>query len=73
MRLMGDKSTYTVTDLGILFEAEIGQKISSVVGKELENMTRQQQSIDGISSQLEDFSIALKPRFDELLLHMVLR
>jgi membrane protease subunit (stomatin/prohibitin family) len=66
MRLMGDKSTYTVTDLGILFEAEIGQKISSVVGKELENMTRQQQSIDGISSQLEDFSIALKPRFDEL-------
>lgn len=66
MRLMGDKSTYTVTDLGILFEAEIGQKISSVVGKELESMTRQQQSIEGISSQLEDFAIALKPRFDEL-------
>lgn len=66
MRLMGDKSTYTVRDLGILFEAEIGQKISSVVGKELESMTRQQQSIEGISSQLEDFAIALKPRFDEL-------
>ena len=66
MRLMGDKSTYTVTDLGTLFDAEIGQKISSVVGKELESMTRQQQSIEGVSSQLEDFAIALKPRFDEL-------
>ena len=66
MRLMGDKSTYTVSDLGILFEAEIGQKISSAVGKELENMTKQQQSIEGISSQLEDFAIVLTPRFSEL-------
>ena len=31
MRLMGDQSTYTVADLGIMFEAEIGQKISSVL------------------------------------------
>lgn len=66
MRLMGDKSTYTVVDLGILFEAELSQKISSVVGKQLEDMTKQQQSIEGVSSQLEDFAIALKPHFDQV-------
>lgn len=65
MRLMGDKSTYTVTDLGIMFEAEIAQKISSTVGKTLEGISRQR-SINAISSQLEDFASVLKPNFDEL-------
>ena len=62
---MGDQSTYTVADLGAIFEAEIGQKISSVVGKTLETISMQR-SINAISSQLEDFSIALKPKFDTL-------
>ncbi|MCR5197420.1 MAG: SPFH domain-containing protein [Prevotella sp.] len=65
MRLMGDQSTYTVADLGIMFEAEIGQKISSVVGKTLESISIQR-SINAISSQLEDFATVLKPRFDEV-------
>ena len=62
MRLMGDKTTYTVTDLASMFEAELCQKISSVVGKTLENISRQC-SINAISSYLEDFSNALKPSF----------
>ncbi|MBP3688844.1 MAG: SPFH domain-containing protein [Bacteroidaceae bacterium] len=65
MRLMGDRSTYTVTDLGIMFEAEIGQKISSVVGKTLESISMQR-SINAISSQLEDFATVLMPRFNEI-------
>lgn len=65
MRLMGDQSTYTVADLGIMFEAEIAQKISSVVGKTLESISMQR-SINAISSQLEDFANVLKPRFDEV-------
>lgn len=65
MRLMGDSSVYTVDDLGIMFEAEMSQKISSVVGKTLEGISMQR-SINAISSQLEDFSIVLKPKFDEL-------
>lgn len=65
MKLMGDKSTYTVTDLGIMFEAEIGQKISSTVGKTLEGISMQR-SINAISSQLEDFAATLKPKFDEV-------
>lgn len=65
MRLMGDQSTFTVTDLERIFEAEIGQKISSVVGKTLEGISLQR-SINAISSQLEDFATVLKPRFDEI-------
>lgn len=65
MRLMGDQSTYTVADLGIMFEAEIGQKISSVVGKTLESISMQR-SINAISSQLENFATVLKPRFGEV-------
>lgn len=67
MKLMGDKSTYTVTDLGIMFEAELGQKISSVVGKTLEGVSTQR-SINAISSQLEDFSAILKPKFDDVFI-----
>ena len=65
MRLMGDKSTYTVNDLENMFDAEISQKISSVVGKTLEGISMQR-SINAISSQLEDLSCLLKPKFDEV-------
>ncbi|WP_300777088.1 SPFH domain-containing protein, partial [uncultured Akkermansia sp.] len=36
MRLMGDKSIYTVNDLSMLFRAQISQEISDVVGRTLE-------------------------------------
>ena len=65
MRLMGDKSEYTVNDLSMLFRAQISQEISDVVGKTLEDRSMQR-SINAISSQLKDFSKELKPRFDEL-------
>lgn len=66
MRLMGDKSTYTVTDLEMMFDAEISQNIGSIVGKALEGMSMQR-SINAISSQLEDFATLLKPSFDNML------
>ncbi len=65
MKLMGDKSTYTVNDLSMLFRAQISQEISDLVGKKLEEISMKR-SINAISSQLKDFSSELKPRFDEL-------
>lgn len=65
MRLMGDKSVYTVNDLSMLFRAQISQEISDVVGKTLEERSMRV-SINAISSQLKDFSKSLKPSFDEL-------
>lgn len=65
MRLMGDKSVYTVDDLGMLFRAQLSQKISKVVGKSLESMSMQR-SINAISSQLEDFAEVLTPEFEGL-------
>ena len=66
MRLMGDSTTFTVADLGIMFEAEISQKICSIVGKALERISLQR-SINAISSQLDDFATLLKPQFDDML------
>lgn len=65
MRLMGDKSTYTVNDLSMLFRAQISQEISAVVGRTLENISMNR-SINAISSQLKSLSKELKPSFDEL-------
>lgn len=65
MRLMGDKSIYTVDDLSMLFRAQISQKISSTVGKILQQRSRQE-SINAISSELEDFSEVLTPHFREV-------
>jgi len=65
MRLMGDKSTYTVNDLNGLFRAQLSQKISKVVGKSLESISMQR-SINAISSQLEDFAEMLTPEFEGL-------
>lgn len=65
MRLMGDKSIYTVNDLSMLFRAQISQEISDVVGRTLENISMNR-SINAISSQLKSFSKELKPSFDEL-------
>ncbi len=65
MRLMGDKSVYTVDDLSMLFRAQISQEVSDVVGRSLEEMSMSR-SINAISSQLKSFSKELKPSFDEL-------
>lgn len=66
MRLMGDKSAYTVNDLSMLFRAQISQEISDVVGKTLEARSMQR-SINAISSQLKDFAKELTPTFEEML------
>ena len=65
MDLMGDKSSFTVTDLEFLFQSQMSQEISTLIGQKLEerSMTR---SINAISSQLKDFSQDLKPYFDEM-------
>ncbi len=65
MRLMGDKSVFTVKDLSMLFRAQMSQEISAVVGKTLEARSMQH-SINAISSQLKDFSKELTPAFTEL-------
>lgn len=65
MRLMGDKSTYSVNDLSMLFRAQISQEVSDVVGSTLENISMMR-SINAISSQLKSFSKELKPAFDNL-------
>lgn len=65
MRLMGDKSSYSVNDLSMLFRAQISQEVSDVVGRTLENISMNR-SINAISSQLKSFSKELKPAFDEL-------
>lgn len=65
MRLMGDKSVYTVNDLSMLFRAQISQEISDVVGKTLESRSMQR-SINAISSQLKDFTKELTPIFEEM-------
>lgn len=63
--LMGDKSTYTVTDLELFFQSEISQEISSLIGQKLEerSLTR---SINAISNQMKEFTKELKPYFDEM-------
>ncbi|MGN0282340.1 MAG: SPFH domain-containing protein [Prevotella sp.] len=66
MRLMGDKSTFTVTDLEMMFDAEISQNIGSIVGKALEGMSRQG-PINASTSLLNDLAALLKPRFDDML------
>lgn len=65
LRLMGDKSIYTVDDLSMLFRAQLSQKISKVVGQTLESRSKRE-SINAISSQLEDFATELTPSFKEV-------
>lgn len=65
LRLMGDKSVYTVDDLAMLFRAQLSQKISKVVGQTLESRSKRE-SINAISSQLEDFATELTPSFKEV-------
>ena len=55
LRLMGDKSIYTVDDLAMLFRAQLSQKSRS-----------KRESINAISSQLEDFATELTPSFKEV-------
>ena len=65
MDIMGDKSTFTTTDLELFFQSQISQEISDLIGKKLEerSLTR---SINAISSQLKDFSKELMSAFEEL-------
>ncbi|MCM1051302.1 MAG: SPFH domain-containing protein [Paenibacillus sp.] len=65
MRLMGDRSSYTVDDLSMLFRAQISEEVCDVVGRNLEAISMNR-SINAISSQLKSFSRELKPTFDEL-------
>lgn len=65
MRLMGDRSKYTVNDLSMLFRAQISQEICDVIGKSLEELSTGR-SINAISSHTKDFSKALTPSFVEL-------
>lgn len=65
MKLMGDRSIYTVNDLSLLFRAQLSQKIASSIGKALQARSKQE-SINAISSELEDFAEALTPNFIEL-------
>lgn len=65
MRLMGDKSTFTTNDLSMLFQAQISQEVSDVVGRTLEAISMHR-SINAISSQVKSFSKELKPEFDQL-------
>ena len=67
MRLMGDKNAYRTSDLEELFNAQISQEISSLIGQKLEERSLVR-SINAISSQLKDFAQSLKPAFDELFL-----
>lgn len=65
LKLMGDKTSYTTDDLSVLFQAQLSQKVASVVGKKLEERSMSR-SINAISSQLEDFSAELTPSFENL-------
>lgn len=65
MRLMGDKSSFTADDLSILFEAQITQEISNIIGLTLEERSMHG-SINAISSQLKGFAIELGPEFDKM-------
>lgn len=64
--LMGDKTVYTVDDLSIMFASEISQKISSIVAKGLEEISKTD-FIDGVSSELEKFAEELTPKFSMML------
>ncbi len=64
-RLMGDKSYFMPDDLGMMFQAQISQEISSVIGKILQEESRRE-SITAISADSKDFVEKLKPAFDEL-------
>lgn len=65
MRLMGDKTSYTAKDLSVLFQAQISQEISEVVGKTLEDISKKR-SINAISSQLKSIAKELLPPFNKL-------
>ncbi len=65
MRLMGDKSIYTVKDLSLLFRAQLSQEIAHLVGKSLEERSKHG-SINAISSQLKEFAAELTPVFGHM-------
>ena len=65
LRLMGDKSRFTAKDLSVLFQAQLSQEVSSLVGKHLEQVSMSR-SINAISSQIKDFATEIQPTFSSL-------
>lgn len=72
MRLMGDKSVFTTDDLSVLVRAQMTTKINSIIGKTLQQRSMRE-SINAISSELEDFATMLSPYFENLLQEYGLR
>lgn len=65
MRIMGDKSTFTVTDLSNFFHAQISQKVATGIAKQLKEISKKE-SINGISEHLEELTDMLLPYFTEV-------
>lgn len=63
--LMGDKSSYTIQDLGILFQDQISQEINSAIGLAVEERSKQG-SINGISRELKTYASSLFEPFKEM-------
>lgn len=68
MKLVGDKSAFTVNDLSLIFSAQISQKIGSVIGKTFERLSWTE-SINGITSKSEEVAELLTPEFELLFLN----
>lgn len=67
MRIMGDKSTFTVTDLSLFFQAQISQKVATGIAKQLKDISKTE-SINGISEHTEELANMLLPYFSDVFL-----
>lgn len=67
MRIMGDKSSFTVTDLSLFFQAQISQKVATGIAKQLKEISKTE-SINGISEHTEELAEMLLPYFSEVFL-----
>lgn len=65
MRIMGDKSELTVTDLQFFFRSQISQKIATGIAKQLKEISKSE-SINGISEHTEELAEMLTPYFSDV-------
>ena len=65
MRIMGDKSELTVTDLQFFFRSQISQKIATGIAKQLKEISKSE-SINGISEHTEVLAEMLTPYFTDI-------
>lgn len=65
MKLMGDKSTYTVTDLELFLQDKISTNISEILGEKVEDLSKFE-SINAIDRKKKMLSQELKPSFDQM-------